>query len=67
MDAVFVVLTRVEDFLIIAVCMGWLPVAEHVILKFFNDRTTREGDCILGKAIKKITNTLWLRLTGQMS
>ncbi len=50
----FVVLISVADFLIIAVYMGGLPVAEHVSLKVGNDRTTEAGDVILGKTIKII-------------
>ena len=52
MAAVSVVLIRVADFLIIAVYTGNDPVAEHVILKFFNDRIMEAGDIILGKTIK---------------
>lgn len=41
------------DFLNIAVYTGGLPVAEHVSLKYINDRTMGAGDVILGKAIEK--------------
>ena len=50
--AVFVVLIRVTDFLINAVYMGRLPLAEHVSLKNNNERTTGGGDTIFGKAVK---------------
>lgn len=40
------------DFLINAVCIGRLPLAEHVSLKDNNERTTGGGDVILGKAVK---------------
>ena len=47
-----VVLVRVTDFLITAVYMGRLPLAEHVSLKENNACTTEGGDVILGKAVK---------------
>ena len=46
------VLIRVADFLINAVNMGRLPLAEHVSLKDDNQCTTGGGDVILGKAAK---------------
>ena len=51
-SAVLVVLIRVTDFLINAVYIGRLPLAEHVNLKYNNERTTGGGDVILGKAVK---------------
>jgi len=50
--AVFVVLIRVTDFLIKAVYIGRLPLAEHVSLKDNNERTTGGGDVISGNAVK---------------
>lgn len=52
-----VVLVRVTDFLINAVYMGRLPLAEHVSLKEYNACTTRGGDDILGKAVKSKQNS----------
>lgn len=40
------------DFLIKAVYIGRLPLAEHVSLKDNNERTTGGGDVILGNAVK---------------
>lgn len=48
----FVVLIRVTDFLINAVYIGRLPLAEQVNLKYNNERTTGGGNVILGKAVK---------------
>lgn len=47
-----VVLVKVTDFLITAVYMGRLPLAEHVSLKVNNECTTGGGDIILGNAGK---------------
>ena len=60
MAAVFVVLIRMKDFLIIAVYIGGLPLAEHVSLKPSNDRTTGPGDIMFGKANKAITKGMLL-------
>ena len=60
MDAVFVVLIRVKDFIIIAVYIGRLPVAEHVSRKYRNVRTTGPGDVMFGKANKAITKRMLL-------
>ena len=67
MVAMFVVLIRVKDFLIIAVYMGGLPVAEHVSRKYRNVRTTGPGDVMFGEANKVIIKITPLYIqTGQI-
>ena len=56
----FVVLIRVKDFLIIAVYIGGLPVAEHVSRKYRNVRITGLGDVMFGKANKVMIKRMLL-------
>ena len=67
MVAVFVVLIRVTEFLIIALYTGGVPVAKHVSRKRRNVRTTGPGDVMLGKANKVIIKITPLYIqTGQI-
>ena len=67
MVAVSVVLIRVTEFLIIALYIGGVPVAEHVSRKDRNDRRTGPGDVMFGKSNKvKINTTLLYILTRQI-
>ena len=55
MLAVFVVFANVVEFLIIAMCIGGIPMAEHDSLSPGNSRTTGAGVTTLGETNRTTT------------